>query len=100
MDDYDRFVDSLKRDRALYERMMNALEDAKAYRAKLEEIEEIGMQRLIDDFRTEMRLTDTIHFSGLPIKKMMGIDAVGHRIGDYIQAAKIAGCELRLVQCK
>ena len=96
MDNYDRLVDSLKRDRALYERMMNALEDAKAYRAKLEEIEEIGMQRLIDDFRTEMRLD----FSDLPIKKMMEIDAAGHRIGDYIQAAEIAGCELRLVQCK
>ena len=100
MDDYDRFVDSLKRDGALYERMMNALEDAKTYRAAIEEIEEIGIQRLIDDFRMEMALNDPIDFSNLPINEMMEIDAVGHRIGDYIQAAEIAGCELRLVQCK
>ena len=100
MDNYDRLVDSLKRDGALYERMMNALEDAKTYRAAIEEIEEIGMQQLIDDFRMEMALNDPVDFSNLPINKMMEIDAVGHRIGDYIQAAEISGCELRLVKCK
>ena len=96
MDAYDRLVDSLKRDGALFERMMNALEDAKMYRAAIEEIEEIGMQRLIDDFRMEMALD----FGNLPINEMMEINAADQRIGNYIQAAKISGCELRLVKCQ
>ena len=100
MDNYDRLVDSLKRDGALFERMMNALEDAKSYRAAIEEIEEIGMQQLIDDFRMEMALNDPVDFSNLPINEMMEINAADHRIGDYIQAAEMSGCELRLVQCK